>query len=186
MGNNLIGELPPEISQLRFLQYIALNGNCLYGTLPGELGTMPNLLSLELQGNGLSGDMPSEIYEASKLQLLNVAMQYQYNTKCQRSDGRYVYTLYAMGNPDNGYNWGLTGGVLGNHTSNWKSMKGLHLFDNSFTGMIDDSIGELKYLGEFEFLAMSSNFTALPISSLKIQFFCVLTTIESSVCYPME
>jgi hypothetical protein len=90
--------------------------------------------------------MPNEIYEASKLQLLNVAMQYQYNTKCQRSDGSFVYTLYAMGNPDNGYNWGFTGDVLGSHTSNWKSMKGLHLFDNSFTGMIDDSIGELKYL----------------------------------------
>ncbi|KAL7504037.1 hypothetical protein ACHAXN_002318 [Cyclotella atomus] len=146
IGNSLIGEIPPEISQLRFLQFLALNGNCLYGNIPPELSSMPNLLSLELQGNGLSGSMPEEMYDATKLQLLNVAMQYEYNDKCQRSNSSYVYTLYAKGNPDNGYNWGLTGNVLGNHTSNWKSMKGLHLFDNSFTGQIDDAISELKYL----------------------------------------
>lgn len=148
VGNSLIGEIPPEISQLRFLQFLALNGNCLYGNIPAELSTMPNLLSLELQGNALSGSMPEEMYDATKLQLLNVAMQFEYNDKCQRSNSSFFYTLYARGNPDNGYNWGLTGNVLGNHTSNWKSMKGLHLFDNSFTGQMDESIGELKYLGE--------------------------------------
>ena len=44
---------------------------------------MPNLLSLELHGNGLSGELPSEMYDASKIQLLNVAMQYQYAFQCR-------------------------------------------------------------------------------------------------------
>ncbi|KAL7478569.1 hypothetical protein ACHAW6_004325 [Cyclotella cf. meneghiniana] len=146
IGNSLIGEIPPEISQLRFLQYLAFNGNCLYGTIPPEISTMPNLLSLELQGNGLSGYMPVEMYDATKLQLLNVAMQYDYSYECTRSNGTKVYTLFARGDPQNGYNWGLTGNVLGNQTNRWQSMKGLHLFDNSFTGEIADEIGELKYL----------------------------------------
>jgi Leucine-rich repeat (LRR) protein len=142
----LIGEIPPEISELRFLQYLALNGNCLYGNVPSEFGSMPNLLSLELHGNGLSGDLPDEIYDATKLQLLNVAMQFQYNYQCYRSNGTAVNMLYAKGNPDNGYNFGLTGDILGNQTNRWTSMKGLHLFDNSFSGEILDEIGDLKYL----------------------------------------
>lgn len=147
MGNDLIGEIPPEISQLRFLQYLALNGNCLYGTVPHEFGSMPNLLSLELHGNGLSGSLPVEIYDASKLQLLNVAMQFQFSSVCRRSDGRVVNTLYKGGDPYSGeFNNGLSGPVLGQNVSRWSSMKGLHLFDNWFDGWIDDGIGKLKYL----------------------------------------
>ena len=127
MGNDLIGELPPEISQLRFLQYIAFNGNCLYGTIPPEMGSMPNLLSLELQGNGLSGEIPEELNNANKLQLLNGAMQYQYSFQCVASDGRTVNTIFSKGDPENGYNWGLMGSTLGDNVNKWKSMKGLHL-----------------------------------------------------------
>ena len=149
VGNDLIGEIPPEISQLRFLQYLALNGNCLYGEIPQEFGKMPNLLSLELHGNGLSGAIPDELYDASKLQLLNVAMQYQYSSQCQRSDGRYVNTLFTKGDPSAGtYNAGLSGHVTSMNVSKWSSMKGLHLFDNSFWGWIHPEIGKLKYLGE--------------------------------------
>ncbi len=127
VGNDLIGELPPEISQLRFLQYIAFNGNCLYGTIPPEMGSMPNLLSLELQGNGLSGAIPEELNNADKLQLLNGAMQYQYPYQCAASDGRIVNTIFSKGDPENGYNWGLMGDTLGDNVNKWKSMKGLHL-----------------------------------------------------------
>lgn len=148
MGNDLIGEIPPEISQLRFLQYLALNGNCLYGTIPPEFGKMPNLLSLEVHGNGLSGELPNELYDASKLQLLNVAMQYQFSQVCRRSNGTIVNTLFKGGDPYGEYNTGLSGLVLGEKVASWKSMKGLHLFDNSFTGYIDDKIGDLKYLGK--------------------------------------
>jgi len=146
IGNSLIGAIPPEISQLRFLQYLALNGNCLFGKIPSEFGVMPNLLSLELHGNGLSGSVPTELYDATKLQLLNVAMQFEYSGKCLRKDGSLVSTLYARGDPANGYNWGLEGKVLGQNVSRWKSMKGLHLFDNSISGKIGDEIGDLKYL----------------------------------------
>lgn len=146
MGNDLIGEIPSEISQLRFLQYIAFNGNCLYGTIPPEMGSMPNLLSLELQGNGFSGPIPTELNNADKLQLLNVAMQYQYPYQCRASDGRVVNTIFAKGNPENGYNWGLMGNTLGDNVNKWKSMKGLHLFDNSITGTMSSALGDLKYL----------------------------------------
>lgn len=147
MGNGLIGEIPPEISQLRFLQYLALNGNCLYGTIPAEFGNMPNLLSLELHGNGLSGKLPTEMYDASKLQLLNVAMQYGYTSVCYMSNGTYVNTAYERGGvTSNDLNFGLIGQVLESNVTKWASMKGLHLFDNSFSGKVSEEVGSLKYL----------------------------------------
>ena len=110
---------------------------------------MPNLLSLELHGNGLSGELPPEMYDASKIQLLNVAMQYQYAYQCEMSNGTLVNTLYERGGvSSNVYNTGLQGPVLGPDVSKWTSMKGLHLFDNSFVGNITDNIGDLKYLGK--------------------------------------
>jgi len=147
IGNDLIGEIPPEISELRFLQYLALNGNCLFGTIPPEFGKMPNLLSLELHGNGLSGQFPLEMYDANKLQLLNVAMQYGYAVSCTMSNGTYVNTIFKKGGVTTREpNLGLEGPVLMNEVDTWSSMKGLHLFDNSFWGNITNDIGNLKYL----------------------------------------
>ena len=153
MGNDLIGEIPPEISQLRFLQYIAFNGNCLYGTIPPEMGSMPNLLSLELQGNGLSGAIPEELNNADKLQLLNGAMQYQYPYQCAASDGRIVNTIFAKGNPENGYNWGLMGDTVGDNVNKWKSMKGLHLVSlERCTIAAVEIVGKISHMKNFYFV----------------------------------
>lgn len=58
-------------------------------------------------------------------------------------------TLYERGGvSSNVYNTGLQGSVLGPDVNKWTSMKGLHLFDNSFVGNITDNIGDLKYLGK--------------------------------------
>lgn len=147
MGNDLVGLIPPEISQLHFLEYLALNGNCLYGTIPPEIGMMPDLRSLELHGNGLSGELPVEFYNASKLELLNVALQYGFQHVCYMSDGTYVNTLFEQGGLYGSYyNPGLSGRVLEPKVDEWASLKGLHLFDNSFSGTMSEDIADLKDL----------------------------------------
>jgi hypothetical protein len=114
---------------------------------------MSNLLSLELHGNGLSGELPKEIYDADKLQLLNVAMQYGYSSRCQMSNGTLVDTFWRRGGVvEYEVNYGLEGQVLGYDVGRWSSMKGLHLFDNSFWGKMNETIGDLKYLGGFIYL----------------------------------
>lgn len=111
---------------------------------------MSNLLSLELHGNGLSGTIPPELYKADKLQLLNLAMQYGYSMQCTMSNGTLVDTYLERGGTVSfNANIGLQGAVLESDVSRWASMKGLHLFDNSFGGQINVTIGDLKYLGEF-------------------------------------
>ena len=113
---------------------------------------MSNLLSLELHGNGLSGELPPEMFDADKLQLLNVALQYGYSSECVMSNGTVVNTYFQRGGTMGArVNYGLEGRVLGPDVSRWSSMKGLHLFDNSFAGGINETIGDLKYLGEFDF-----------------------------------
>ncbi|KAL7551210.1 hypothetical protein ACHAWF_014424 [Thalassiosira exigua] len=167
MANDLIGELPPEIGQLYSLQYLAFPGNCLYGTLPRELGSMQELLGLELHGNGMSGPFPQELYNMSQLVLLNLAMQYQSNNQCYRSNGDVVNTAYAKGEAANGPNYGFSGRILGPDVALWVSLKGLYLFDNSFSGTIATEIGDLENL---EFLRANNNiFTGvIPESLVKL------------------
>ena len=58
-----------------------------------------------------------------------------------------VSTAFERGNVYEGVmNIGLQGEVLGPQVNRWTSMKGLHIFDNSFSGKIADEIGDLKYL----------------------------------------
>ena len=165
---------------------------------------MPNLLSLELHGNGLSGELPSEMYDASKIQHLNVAMQYQYAFQCQMSNGTLVNTLYERGGvvgegQERVFNAGLSGKVLGPAVNKWTSMKGLHLFDNSFYGNMTDNLGDLKYLGEYACLVVVFCVTwgvqnrlltfplfALPsISYTTIQCFSELTIMSSPAWSPL-
>ncbi|KAL7481365.1 hypothetical protein ACHAW6_007051 [Cyclotella cf. meneghiniana] len=54
-SNNLIGEIPPEIGGLRFLERLSLSKNCLYGTLPSELWKLASLIEIDFSGNALSG-----------------------------------------------------------------------------------------------------------------------------------
>lgn len=65
-SNNLIGELPPEISALSTLDNLLLGGNCLYGSLPPEMFEL-NLTGLDVSWNYLSGSVPEELYELKSL-----------------------------------------------------------------------------------------------------------------------
>jgi len=111
----------------------------------------------------LSGKLPIELYDASKLQLLNVAIQFGYSSTCVMSNGTYVNTGYERGGvSSNDLNVGLIGHVLDSNVTKWTSMKGLHLFDNSFSGDISEEVGSLKYL---VFLRAHNNRLSGPIPS---------------------
>lgn len=60
-GNNLTGNLPPEIGNLKYLQSIGLNWNKLNGEIPVEIGELENLRSLRLNNNQLTGNIPVQI-----------------------------------------------------------------------------------------------------------------------------
>merc|ERR1712194_725697 len=66
------------------------------------------------------------------------------------------------------FNPGLWGDVLAPNVSRWESMKGLHLFDNSFYGQISQEVGNLKYLVYLR--AQNNQFSGmLPNGMLKLK-----------------
>ena len=60
-GNDLSGEIPPELGSLSNLTDLSLHGNDLSGEIPPELGSLSNLTDLSLHHNELSGEIPPEL-----------------------------------------------------------------------------------------------------------------------------
>src|SRR5659263_72345 len=72
--NNLVGELPSEISDLLYLKSLNLFKNSISGTIPSSIGNMKSLESLRLSFNKLSGSIPVLIAGASSLKTLELFM----------------------------------------------------------------------------------------------------------------
>ena len=62
-GNQLSGEIPPELGNLANLTQMALSGSELSGAIPSELSTLSNLESLVLSDNELRGCVPSSLQD---------------------------------------------------------------------------------------------------------------------------
>ena len=58
-GNNLRGELPPELASLRGLRYLDLTDNDLSGEIPSELASLRGLYMMYLGGNQFTGCIPA-------------------------------------------------------------------------------------------------------------------------------
>ena len=69
-GNQLSGEIPPELGNLANLEGLHLGGNQLSGEIPPELGNLANLTSLSLHENQLSGEIPPELGSLASLEQL--------------------------------------------------------------------------------------------------------------------
>ena len=69
-GNQLRGEIPPELVNLANLEWLGLSGNQLSGEMPPELGNLANLTLLSLRDNQLSGEIPPELGNLANLRRL--------------------------------------------------------------------------------------------------------------------
>ncbi len=70
-GNNLSGQIPPEIGNLANLRELALvYANGLVGPIPPEIGNLANLTELDLRRNSLSGSIPAELGNLASLERL--------------------------------------------------------------------------------------------------------------------
>jgi len=70
--NKISGNLPSSLGSLTKLEVLALNGNFLMGRIPSSLGNLKNLKQLHLSSNNLSGELPSSLDNLSNLEVFNV------------------------------------------------------------------------------------------------------------------
>ncbi len=72
-GNDLTGEIPPELGLLKKLYWLSLSNNRLSGSIPRELGNQIYLKRLYLRGNSLEGTIPPDIGHLKCLEWLDLS-----------------------------------------------------------------------------------------------------------------
>jgi len=69
-NNGLTGTIPTEVATLPVIQSLSLQGCSFSGTIPTEFGRLTNLYSLRLNSNYLTGSIPSSLGNLLKVQIL--------------------------------------------------------------------------------------------------------------------
>ncbi|KAJ0794877.1 putative non-specific serine/threonine protein kinase [Helianthus annuus] len=72
-SNNLVGDIPSELTSLLKLKSLNLSRNQLSGSIPEKIGDMKELISLDLSVNRLSGDLPMSLSRLNFLSSFNVS-----------------------------------------------------------------------------------------------------------------
>lgn len=168
--NNVVGELPNELSALSKLRSISLENGGLYGTLPSSIGELQHLVKIDLDYNNISGTLPSSLALASNLLVLdmnNNALSGPIDVVGQVPSLRFVqlHNNILSGTPP--------GSLVG-----LKNLEALELHNNSFVGSIPVEIctnrdvvgGKLKHLRA----------DCAPPNNPRVSCSCC------TMCYPLE
>ncbi|PIA29234.1 hypothetical protein AQUCO_06100026v1 [Aquilegia coerulea] len=89
--NNLVGQIPEELTNLSGLIGLNLSGNNLIGSIPKRIGQMKSMQSLDLSMNHLSGVIPPSISSLFGLSYLNLSHN---NLSGEIPSGNQLQTLY--------------------------------------------------------------------------------------------
>jgi Leucine-rich repeat (LRR) protein len=142
-GNNLVGFLPSEISDLVNLKTLNLYKNSISGTLPNSIGDMKSLVLLNLSFNKLSGTIPASITNANSLVSLVLFMN-NFSGLLPDSIGNLskLETLSLYNNEIEGQ--------IPTSLYELKNLKVLLLNSNYITGTLSPSISKLLQLQMFD------------------------------------
>ncbi|WOH15583.1 hypothetical protein DCAR_0935125 [Daucus carota subsp. sativus] len=92
-NNNIDGEIPEELMDLRGLTSLKLAGNHLAGRIPERIGNLERLEFLDLSGNKLFGHIPQSLSNLDFLSHLNLSFN---NLSGRLPTGNHIQTLYDL------------------------------------------------------------------------------------------
>ncbi|CAI9268313.1 unnamed protein product [Lactuca saligna] len=131
--NNLTGEIPPSICELKSLQYLDLSFNNMSGTLPSCLGILSNsLVYLDLRRNNFQGKMMNGFMPGSLLENLDLS-ENRFTSQLPRSL-RHCTNLEFLSLGDNSFH-----DVFPSWLGTLSNLQVLVLRSNKFYGSIQGS-----------------------------------------------
>ncbi len=167
-GNNLQGQLPAELGNLRYLTTLSIHGNPgLTGSLPASLTNLSELTRLYLSNNGLGGPLPGFVGNLAALQELGLSSnRFTGTIPASFAQLRKLKQLFLFGNQldgplpahlgdmtaltvlqlsHNGFN-----GTIPAEWANLVNLQNLYLDHNQLSGEIPAWLGSLSALGYLE------------------------------------
>ena len=161
--NRLSGEIPPELGNLANLEEMRLWVNQLSGEIPPELGNLANLEDLYLSANELSGEIPSELGNLANLGRLYLSQN--------RLSGEIPSELGGLSNLDDlRLNNNELSGEIPSELGRLSNLESLVLSDNELRGCVPSSLQDrlimaFSDLGGLPFCGAEPAPTTTPIST---------------------
>ncbi|KAA8521187.1 hypothetical protein F0562_011846 [Nyssa sinensis] len=143
--NRLSGTIPPALYNISSIQYFRVAFNLLSGTFPPDLGFILSKLQMFLVGgNQFSGSIPASITNASGLVQFDIGMNaFTGSIPMNLGNLQNLQSLKFAGNMLGGSNE-TVGFSFFTSLANCTNLRILHLNNNSFKGVLPDSIGNLS------------------------------------------
>jgi len=138
-NTQLVGNIPPEISDLNSLTYLNLGSNQLIGNIPSEIGDMTELTFLSISNNQLVGSIPPEIGNLNNLTALSLGRnELSGNIPVELANLSSLTWFWLSENE-------LTGSIPV-ELSNLTNVEWLWVADNQLTGSIPPEIADMTNL----------------------------------------
>lgn len=145
--NNLSGQIPSELGDLRELRDLRLNFNELTGDIPSEFGNLSELQSLLLHDNDLSGSIPARLGGLSNLEYLDIGQNKLTGDIPPELGNLSKVRKFAFGS-------NRLSGEIPSALGNLENVRHLDIAYNRLSGTIPPELGNLVNL---EMLVLDSN-----------------------------